>query len=200
MITLLYSLLKDRRFILLLFIINALGTIYGYIWYLPQLRETPPHFLLFVPDSPTASLFFTIFLFLLLIKKTSPIIEALAVVTLFKYGVWAVVMNLLMLLTTGHLSMAGYMLIFSHAAMAMEGLLYVPFYRFNNKHLLIVLVWTVHNDFIDYVYGMMPSYRTLIDYMPQIAYFTFWLSVGTIVLVYYLMRSKKIHPLRLVVQ
>lgn len=182
----LYTLLKHRAFIWMLLVINVLGTIYGYIWYLPQLRQTPLRFLLFVPDSPTASLFFTIFLMALLLNRSWPLIEALAAVTLLKYGVWAVVMNLLMLISTGSLSAVGYMLIFSHAAMAVQGILYLPFYRFRSKHLVMVLVWTIHNDFIDYVYGMMPTYRTLSDFMPQIAYFTFWLSLISVGLVYYL--------------
>ncbi|WP_246806760.1 DUF1405 domain-containing protein [Halolactibacillus miurensis] len=192
--------LKQRLFLIVLLIINFFGTIYGYIWYGPQLAQTPARFLLFVPDSPTASLFFTIFLWALLLKKSWPLVEALAVVTLFKYGVWAVVMNVLMLLTTGDLSPAGYMLIFSHGAMAVQGLLYLPFYQFKTKHLIIVLIWTLHNDFIDYVYGMMPSYRSLSDFTPAIAYFTFWLSLVSVFLVYYLMKHKKINHLRRVVR
>lgn len=200
MITYLYTLLKQRIFLIVLLVINFFGTIYGYIWYGPQLEQTPARFLLFVPDSPTASLFFTIFLVLLLLNKSWPLVEALAVVTLFKYGIWAVVMNVLMLVTTGYLSPAGYMLIFSHAAMAVQGLLYLPFYRFKTKHLIIVLIWTLHNDFIDYVYGMMPSYRSLTDYTPAIAYFTFWLSLVSVFLVYYLIQHKKIAPLRQIVR
>ncbi|GEM04300.1 hypothetical protein HMI01_12880 [Halolactibacillus miurensis] len=200
MVTYFYTLLKQRLFLIVLLIINFFGTIYGYIWYGPQLAQTPARFLLFVPDSPTASLFFTIFLWALLLKKSWPLVEALAVVTLFKYGVWAVVMNVLMLLTTGDLSPAGYMLIFSHGAMAVQGLLYLPFYQFKTKHLIIVLIWTLHNDFIDYVYGMMPSYRSLSDFTPAIAYFTFWLSLVSVFLVYYLMKHKKINHLRRVVR
>lgn len=55
------KLFKNRGIIWLLFIVNFLGTIYGYIWYGNQLEFTAanyPHWLLpFVPDSPTASLF-----------------------------------------------------------------------------------------------------------------------------------------------
>ena len=51
--------LYNKSFMWLLFFVNLLGTIYGYIWYESQLSTTEPKFLLFVPDSPTASLFFT---------------------------------------------------------------------------------------------------------------------------------------------
>lgn len=49
--------LSNRSFIGLLLAINLFGTVYGYYWYRYQLAETPAKFLLFVPDSPTASLF-----------------------------------------------------------------------------------------------------------------------------------------------
>ncbi|KPD00816.1 hypothetical protein LR69_00898 [Geobacillus sp. BCO2] len=54
----LYALLASRPVVWLLLFVNAAGTIYGYYWYRYQLADTPPVFLPFVPDSPTASLFF----------------------------------------------------------------------------------------------------------------------------------------------
>ena len=50
--------LAQKPMLLLLLIINFFGTVYGYYWYLPQLTNTPAKFLIFVPDSPTATLFF----------------------------------------------------------------------------------------------------------------------------------------------
>lgn len=182
--------LLDKRFITLLFIINLFGTIYGYIWYESQLAITPAIFLIFVPDSPTASLFFTIFLLFFLFGRNVPYIEALAIVTLFKYGVWAVVMNILTLIVEGSLDWTGYMLMASHAGMAIQGLLYSPFYKIKVKHLLVAAVWTLHNDIIDYVFEMMPTYGSLSIYMNEIGYFTFWLSIISIGLAYILTVGK----------
>ena len=151
----------------------------------------PTIFLAFVPDSPTASLFFTIFLLFFIFHKHVPYIEALAVTSLFKYGIWAVVMNLLTLKVQGTLSWEGYMLMASHAGMAIQGLLYTPYYKFELKHLVVASIWILHNDIIDYVFGMMPVYSQLNDFMQQIGYFTFWLSVITIVVTYQLTIKKK---------
>jgi uncharacterized membrane protein YpjA len=178
------ALLMQRTFLIWLLIINIVGTIYGYIWYGPQLSETPPKFLLFVPDSPTASLFFVLVLLAFLLRTNWPLFEALAMVTLFKYGIWAVVMNLLVLFVTGTLGWAGWMLVASHGAMAVQGLLYAPHYRIRPVHLAIAAIWTLHNDVIDYVFGMMPQYRMLNEYIPQIGYFTFWLSIASIAVTY----------------
>jgi uncharacterized membrane protein YpjA len=180
-----YAFLANRNILLLLLIVNILGTLYGYYWYGWQLAETPTKFLIFVPDSPTASLFFVFVLIAFLLKKNWGLIETMAIVTLFKYGIWAVVMNLLVLVETGELDWVSYMLIGSHLAMAIQGILYAPFYRIKLWHIIVTAIWTLHNDVIDYVFMMLPRYPVLDLYTPQIGYFTFWLSILSIGLAYY---------------
>lgn len=185
--------LTFKPFLILLFFINLFGTIYGYIWYESQLKITPLIFILFVPDSPTASLFFTIFLFFYIFDKHVPYIEALAVTSLFKYGIWAVAMNLFTLYIDGSIPWQGYMLIASHLAMAIQGLLYIPFYKIKLRHLTVAAIVLLHNDIIDYVFGMMPIYSSLTNYMQGIGYFTFWLSICTILLTYMLLKRYTRH-------
>jgi uncharacterized membrane protein YpjA len=185
----LYIYLTHKSFLILLLIINILGTIYGYIWYIPQLEITEPHFMIFVPDSPTASLFFCFVVAAFLMKKNWPLMEAFALVTLFKYGIWAVVMNLLTLAVSGELSWQGYMLIGSHFAMAVQGILYSPYYRVKIWHILAAAVWTLHNDIIDYVFMQYPIYSHLHLYIREIGYFTFWLSLFSLILCYYFTRK-----------
>ncbi|WP_045517315.1 DUF1405 domain-containing protein [Neobacillus niacini] len=180
-----YPLLANRSFLWLLLVVNIAGTVYGYVWYGWQLKETPPIFLVFVPDSPTASLFFVFVLVAFLLKQNWPLMEALAIVTLFKYGIWAVVMNLLVFSAQGELDWIGVMLIFSHFAMAVQALLYAPFYRFKWWHLIVTAIWTLHNDVIDYVFFMLPRYHMLDEFIPQIGYFTFWLSILAVGIGYY---------------
>ncbi|GIO22636.1 DUF1405 domain-containing protein [Oceanobacillus sp. J11TS1] len=183
--------LLDKKFLIILFVINFLGTIYGYYWYGWQLEITPAIFIPFVPDSPTASLFFTIFVLFFLFGKHIPYIEALAITSLFKYGVWAVVMNLLTLAINGTLDTAGYMLMASHLGMAIQGLLYAPYYKIKLRHLAVAGIVLLHNDIIDYVFGQMPIYSNLMTYTNEIGYFTFWLSIGSILLAYYLTIHRK---------
>ncbi|CAH0345531.1 DUF1405 domain-containing protein [Bacillus sp. CECT 9360] len=192
-----YGVLANKATILLLFVINIVGTIYGYYWYGYQLEETPGIFLPFVPDSPTASLFFVFVLLAFLLKTNWGLFEALAIVTLFKYGIWAVVMNLLTLYTTGYLPWEGFMLMASHLGMAIQGILYSPFFRIKVWHLIIAAIWTVHNDIIDYVFDMMPRYSDLMQYNDRIGYFTFWLSILSIFIGYYFGIRKNRHTLSL---
>lgn len=185
-----YSLLGNRSVLSLLLIINFWGTVYGYYWYRYQLVDTPAKFLAFVPDSPTASLFFVFVLIAFILGKNWPLMEALAIVTLVKYGIWAVVMNALVLIISGELDGVSLMLMLSHGAMAVQGVLYAPFYRFKLWHLVVTGIWTLHNDVIDYVFFMMPRYHMLNEYMPQIGYFTFWLSIFSLGIAYYLVIRK----------
>jgi uncharacterized membrane protein YpjA len=180
-----YAFLANRNVLLLLLIVNIIGTLYGYYWYGWQLADTPTKFLVFVPDSPTASLFFVFVLIAFLLKRNWGLMEALAIVTLFKYGIWAVAMNLLVLVETGELDWLSYMLIGSHFAMAVQGILYAPFYRIKVWHIIVTAIWTLHNDVIDYVFMMLPRYPVLDLYTPQIGYFTFWLSILSVGIAYY---------------
>lgn len=186
----------NRYSLIALFTINLLGTIYGYYWYKSQIAETPAIFIPFVPDSPTASLFFTLFLLFYLNGKTVRTIEALAFVSLLKYGIWAVVMNLFTLVVDGQLPWTGYMLMVSHGAMALQAYIYSPLYTFSLRHLTIASIFLLHNEIIDYVYGMMPTYGSLSEYADHIGYFTFWLSIACILFAYFKTiypKEKKVH-------
>lgn len=103
----LYAMLRQRSVLLFLLVVNILGTIYGFIWYGNQLKETSPIFWPFVPDSPMATLFFVFVLIAFLMKKNWGLIEALAIVTLIKYGVWAVVVNAIMIYVKGPIVLYG---------------------------------------------------------------------------------------------
>lgn len=186
-----WFLLSHKSFLWILLFINLIGTVYGYDWYMWQLEITEPKFWIFVPDSPTASLFFTLAIIGWLIGKNFKLIEALALITLVKYGLWAVVMNLLTMFENGYLDSVGWMLIGSHFAMAVQAILYSPLYKFKFRHIVIAGIWTLHNDVIDYVFGQMPIYHNLMKHMQQIGYFTFWLSIACIALAYVLLMKRE---------
>ena len=186
-----WYLLTHRAFLTAVLIINLFGTIYGYYWYQGQLAVTDPIFYIFVPDSPTASLFFCFALIGWLFGKNFKLLEVLALITLVKYGLRAVVMNMLTLVEMGSLSLDGWMLVFSHFMMAVQAILYIPKYAFGFGHVVVGAIWTLHNDVIDYVFGQMPTYRVLSMYADKIGYFTFWLSIACIALAYAVYTKRK---------
>lgn len=182
--------LLNRSFLWLLFLVNLAGTIYGYIWYEGQLIDTLNHHplwqIVFVPDSPTASLFFTIALLYLLFPPNKPyrlvrigrsIIEALAVVCSVKYGIWAVAMIAAGAWQGDNLHWQHYMLMASHLGMAFEALLFFRFMKACAVSLLVAACWLLLNDTVDYTFGVFPYLADeLKDDLTAVRAFTYALS------------------------
>jgi len=213
------SFLLSRSMLWLVFIINLGGTVYGYIWYQNQLIYTaenmPLWYLPFVPDSPTASLFFTLSLIWLLVdqyrssgryaplypkggfsvnKAVRGFVEALAFITSFKYGIWAVAMIVADSQLGNPIVWQSWMLIVSHLGMAVEVLLYGAFYRYGFAALALASAWSFWNDYMDYDRGIFPSLsRELRGHLDVIQPFTIAMSVISIflALVYLLVRRRK---------
>ena len=203
------KLFKYRGIVWSLFIVNLLGTIYGYIWYGNQLEYTAANYPLwllpFVPDSPTASLFFTLAILLLLYPPKSytgnnirELIEALAVVTSIKYGVWAVSINFANEFQGGALTWKEWMLIISHTGMAVEALIYARFFSFR-KMIPLALLWTLANDILDYSYGIYPWLPDLLrNDVNQIQYFTIALTLLSVIVAW--LFSNKLRPIEPLIQ
>lgn len=192
------SFLTSRWMLWSLFWVNFLGTIYGYIWYGGQLEYTfsnnPLWQIIFVPDSPTASLFFTVSILYLLYRKDEPsgkksifrgLMEALAVVTSVKYGIWAVVMIFAETAQGDTLVWQDWMLVISHTGMAVEALLFARFFSYGYLLTGVAAIWTISNDFVDYHFGVFPALSAeLLDDLPQVELFTVLLSVFSIACAY----------------
>jgi uncharacterized membrane protein YpjA len=213
------SFLLSRSMLWLMFIINFGGTVYGYIWYEEQLIYTSEHmpawYLPFVPDSPTASLFFTLSLIYLLwdsyrhrsetaamlrgdgITIASSIrgfIEAFAFVTSFKYGIWAVAVIVADSYLGSPVVWQDWMLSISHTGMAVEVLLYGRFYRYGWPSLALVSVWSFWNDFMDYHQGTVPTLSyNMMQYIDTVEKYTIGLSIASIALaaVYLIVRKRR---------
>nr|WP_191296596.1 DUF1405 domain-containing protein [Paenibacillus sp. PL91] len=197
--------LLSRPFLWLLFLVNLGGTIYGYIWYEAQLIDTleshPLWQIIFVPDSPTASLFFTIALLYLLfppqksyglVRIGRSIIEALAVVCSVKYGIWAVSMIVAGAWQGSELHWQHYMLIASHLGMAFEALLFFRFMKAGVAALILATCWLLLNDTVDYTFGIFPYLADeLNDDLSAVRAFTYGLSLFSFVAALLVWRFRK---------
>ncbi len=193
--------LLSKFFLWSLFIINFLGTLYGYQWYWNQMTSTiatyPDGFIIFVPDSPTASLFFSMAILYLIVTHSSQLslsrvhrsirgfIEAFAVVTSFKYGIWAVSMIVAGSLQGDALQWQDWMLMTSHMGMAIEVLIFARFFTYRMTSIVVVAAWTLLNDYMDYGVGLFPWLpQVLMTHLHEIACFTVGLSVISIYIAY----------------
>ena len=169
--------LYQRSWLMMLLICNILGMIYGYIWYGEQLSHTPWQFKIFVPDSPTAILFLVISISLILIQKQNSIIDALAFVTLFKYGIWAVIMNILFIIEQGDITVNGLVLMFSHSIMAVQAIYFYPRFKRSMIGISVAMTWVFLNDYIDYFHLQFPYYDFITTHVLQIGVLSCCLSV-----------------------
>ncbi|HFV7524611.1 TPA: DUF1405 domain-containing protein [Staphylococcus aureus] len=167
--------LYQRSWLMMLLICNILGMIYGYIWYGEQLSHTPWQFKIFVPDSPTAILFLVISISLILIRKQNSIIDALAFVTLFKYGIWAVIMNILFIIEQGDITVNG--LVLSHSIMAVQAIYFYPRFKRFMIGISVAMTWVFLNDYIDYFHLQFPYYDFITTHVWQIGVLSCCLSV-----------------------
>ncbi|EOA8498395.1 DUF1405 domain-containing protein [Staphylococcus aureus] len=169
--------LYQHSWLMMLLICNILGMIYGYIWYGEQLSHTPWHFKIFVPDSPTAILYLVISISLILIQKQNSIIDALAFVTLFKYGIWAVIMNILFIIEQGDITVNGLVLMFSHSIMAVQAIYFYPRLKRSMIGISVAMIWVFLNDYIDYFHLQFPYYDFITTHVWQIGVLSCCLSV-----------------------
>lgn len=169
--------LYQHSWLMMLLICNILGMIYGYIWYGEQLSHTPWQFKIFVPDSPTAILFLVISISLILIQKQNSIIDALAFVTLFKYGIWAVIMNILFIIEQGDITVNGLVLMFSHSIMAVQAIYFYPRFKRSMIGISVAMTWVFLNDYIDYFHLQFPYYDFITTHVWQIGVLSCCLSV-----------------------
>lgn len=198
--------LSKRSILWFLLICNILGTVYGYIWYGSQIADTVSHGytwqVIFVPDSPTASLFFSLALLLLLYPPKGlgtailqQFIEALAVVTSVKYGVWAVAIIFAGQAQGDVLIWQDWMLVASHTAMAVEALLFIRLFHYRWTALAGAITWTWLNDTVDYTYGVFPWLPgQLYDQLSAVELFTYLLTLLSGLAAWYFM--KKTHTKR----
>ncbi|MCM0576931.1 DUF1405 domain-containing protein [Staphylococcus aureus] len=169
--------LYQRSWLMMLLICNILGMIYGYIWYGEQLSHTPWQFKIFVPDSPTAIFFLVISISLILIRKQNSFIDALAFVTLFKYGIWAVIMNILFIIEQGDITVNGLVLMFSHSIMAVQAIYFYPRFKRSLIGISVAMTWVFLNDYIDYFHLQFPYYDFITTHVWQIGVLSCCLSV-----------------------
>jgi len=204
-------LLVSKTMLWTLFVVNLLGTVYGYYWYGDQLvdvAETKPWWMLIlVPDSPTGSMFFTLALIGLLAdayrrgargeyglavadgsdKRLTirSAVEALACTASFKYGIWAVAIIVVSDLAGSPFSSVDVILSVSHLGMALEAVLFARYFHLNGPSLAIGAIWLYVSDIVDYTFGVYPSLQpVLMDSVPAVAAWTTLLSSLTLLFFY----------------
>jgi uncharacterized membrane protein YpjA len=154
--------LLGRDTLLALIVANAVGTVWGFLWYEDQLMDTPWYFWPLTPDCPLTSFCFLLFLWCLRRKIRWTLgwpafIAWVAVLGSAKYGIWTVgVIGQYILHPGSRPDAQDWMLIASHVGLWAEGALFArrlpPFPSMYG----LAMVWFILNDFADWILMIHP--------------------------------------------
>ena len=176
-----------RRDVLALLVgFNAIGTLWGFIWYKDQLSQTPWYLWPLTPDCPLTSLCFLAFLWWVREgKKWRPgwkaAVSWIAVLGSLKYGVWTVIVIGQYILSPGSQPDGqDWMLVASHLGLFAEGLLFRRQLPMLPLMYGTAMVWFLANDYADWLWLVHPR-------LPLPAEFSFamWTSLGLTVVIYF---------------
>ncbi len=147
---------ERRRFMQLMLAINIPGSVYGYYWYRLQLAANPVTAWPVIPDSPRSTTFFAVAMMLLLLGRRANWFQAVAYTAVIKYGTWAVVMIVQAWLLGDRQNFIDWMLLVSHAGMAVQGFVFLRHLHIAAAAVTIPALWMIFNDVMDYVFMYHP--------------------------------------------
>lgn len=143
--------LSDKG-LLALFLINLIGTLFGFYYYLPQFSETAPILWLLVADSPIATFLIAVSFLMYRYDKQNNLIDFLAFIGNVKYGLWTVFVLIFYFDTfwTGNSTPMYLFLLISHLGMFLQALLVYDYSKFSIKAIIAGGAWFIINDIFDY--------------------------------------------------
>ncbi len=147
--------MKSNNLLKLLLLVNLIGILYGFYYYLPKFGQTNPLLWPLVPDSPLSILFFVLVLAGI---WRGAFASFFASAWMVKYGVWTVFVMLFhpqYYMRPEFLLEAWALFIIPHIGMAFEPVLILR-RDFKWQHAAIVLAILLINDFSDYAVGTRP--------------------------------------------
>jgi len=160
---------RTRSFLFwLIFILNVLGALYGFIFfYWQQLLTTPLHLLIFTPDCPLFALFFAISMLLVrygVKNEFAQLFNFLTFAGALKYGFWTVFVLMAypeFYYATSLQAVLSTLLLLGHVGLFFEAFLLPSLVRVKAWHLVPVLGFMLLNEYSDYVlltHPLVPYY------------------------------------------
>jgi uncharacterized membrane protein YpjA len=137
---------ENKKFLLILALINFLIGIYSISYYFSQLGKTNLSLWFFVIDCPLYSIIFGIVLLLKIKEKDLPLLFFISIVGSIKYGLWTI-----FVLFQANMLFSYPLLLLGHILLILEVIVLYKKHVFKVKHLLIGVIWFLINDFFDYV-------------------------------------------------
>jgi len=162
--------LMNKKFLILLAIINFAVGIYSISYYFWQLEKTSPLLWIFIIDCPLYALIFGLNIYLVSRNKKYPLLGLLSIIGSLKYGLWTI----FALLLPGLIFFFP-LLVIGHSLLIIELILLYKLYIFKIKHIIPVLAWFLFNDFLDYFAMIHPYFEK--EFFNEIMIFSFAITI-----------------------
>ncbi len=147
------------KFLIVLIIINLVGSVYGYYWYSGQLAITPVSLWLFTFDSPFSTTLFALALIGILIGYENRLLQVIAYTGVIKFGIWASVIIIDYWVNGGGSpTLIVALLLLSHLGMALEGWIFIRHLYVPPWNVIALALWFGAGDYLDYVKGIHPYF------------------------------------------
>lgn len=147
---------RQKPYILLLFLINFIGSIWGYWWYWGQLIKEPLIYWPLIPDSPMSTTLFTLAFLFIFLGREIKTLTLLAGAMSFKYGLWALGILMQNWIITGTIAPVEVMLFLSHLGMIVESVIYVKNLSVKKSFYYFTVGWLFFEDLVDWGFGLHP--------------------------------------------
>ena len=122
---------REKRLLILIIIINIIGSLFGLYYYWDQLMMTPWYYWIFVPDCPLYTFCMVFALAFLIMGKRFETFNVVTAVGLSMYGTWTMLILLYFseVFFTPQNSLMSMALWVSHGGMALQSVLLIPYIK-----------------------------------------------------------------------
>lgn len=147
--------LKRKNSLVLIALLNLIGTGFGFYYYIEQLSFTPAHLWLFVPASPIATTLVALSFIMKIKGLENQVVDSLAFISSFKYGLWTVFVLIYYfeIFYSSNSILMYIFLVVSHLFMLVQSFLVLELSEIKLKWFAVGFTWYLFNDFIDYTLG-----------------------------------------------
>jgi uncharacterized membrane protein YpjA len=177
---------QNKKFLVLLALVNFLAGFYSISYYLWQLEKINPLLWVFVIDCPFYAILFGLNLILLLKNKPSAFLTLVSIVGNLKYGFWTIIA----LILPGILFSFPVLLV-GHLLLIVEVIVFFKITKFKVKHFIPVFVWFIFNDILDYFFGLHPFFEDGLFFEMMIVSFVLSLILSVLISTFFSANNHK---------
>lgn len=167
---------NDKKFLIILLIINIISGIIALTYYYDQLISTNIFLWIFVADCPIFAFLFSYLLFSKIKNEPNNLLALITISGVLKYSIWTIIV---ILFTTNVRSFG--LILLAHILFLLQIIVFYKDFTFKIKHILFTLIIFLVSDFFDYVLLTHPPINN--NFFIEIAILSVFLSFFSVLFI-----------------